>query len=159
MHQLIRVENFFLTKLLDDFLNIVSNIISSTDTQLEIINVSDIKLKLEEVMLKFDETSVYFYVDSNNSVPVNTNKYSYFTFDDYNKIKECYIALTKKNENVFAHKNISLLSEAIAILNDYYSFAINNGYLNDDFYLRKFGTRDFQGTYMLNNFNQNYIQH
>jgi len=146
MHQLIRVEKIFLTKLLDDFLNVTSNI----DAQRETVNV--LKTNLEEVMLKFDETSVSFYVDSNNSVPVNTNKHAYFTFEDYNKIKECYTALTESSENVFFQKNISLLNEAIDVLNDYYSFAINN----DNSYLKYFGTQHFQDIESFNSFKRNH---
>jgi hypothetical protein len=146
MHQLIRVEKIFLTKLLDDFLNVASNI----DAQRETVNV--LKTNLEEVMLKFDETSVSFYVDSNNSVPVNTNKHAYFTFEDYNKIKECYTALTESSENVFFQKNISLLNEAIDVLNDYYSFAINN----DNSYLKYFGTQHFQDIESFNSFKRNH---
>jgi hypothetical protein len=146
MHQLIRVEKFFLTKLLDDFLNVASNI----DAQRETVNM--LKTNLEEVMLKFDETSVSFYVDSNNSVPVNTNKHAYFTFEDYNKIKECYTVLTESSENVFFQKNISLLNEAIDVLNDYYSFAINN----DNSYLKDFGTQHFQDIESFNSFKLNH---
>lgn len=130
MHQLIRVENFFITQLRDSFINAVSNI----DYQRETINVS--KSELEEIILKFNENLVYFYADplteplKNNFIDIN--KYSYILLDDYQKIQESCIALIDLSNSTSFYKKISILNEVVEILKDYYSFAIETGYLDDN---------------------------